>query len=136
MESNNDLKGLACDATKYPELFKYLPWGSFMLEHTKHLINAEVIENRNTFVEQLGITQRVKACNMPEYIRKEFEKCKRVDHMELYLQEDDMYVLVSSLYPRDRIEYDYKEHRWCPHDPIYAKSALTFIKLVPMRKNK
>ena len=57
MQSNNDLKGLACDATKYPELFKYLPWGSFMLEHTKHLINAEVIENRNTFVEQLGITQ-------------------------------------------------------------------------------
>jgi len=90
------------DKTENKKIFKTTYWGNFSLknrsdEDLKEL--DEIVKNRNNFINDYNIKNIVnkRPVKLHEYI-KELEQKNKLDHVEIYLTNDDKYLILNSPY--------------------------------------
>ena len=126
------------ERTRYPKIFKGSYWGGHIQDHPG---DDEVIENRNQFIPEYGITRRIS--DVPQYIRKILGtyggiKNSLLDHIEVYYNFNaKQYIIIVSPYIwpernedwEKAIEY-FSSNNFKLYKPLYAKSASTFIRVI------
>lgn len=115
------------EATDYPNIFNKTYWGNF--EATQN--DSELVKNRNKFVHDYDISsicsiQKVEDYKM--YLRNHPTMRKYFDHLEAYMTNDDMIIIVNS--PYDHIlKYDVdnfkKRFGFDQIYPLYDEHAIT-----------
>ena len=90
--------------------------------------------NRNNFISKYNIKKRVKCC--PRYIILELIKLNCGDHNEIYLTNDEDYILISSPYTNNEKYFNENNPGWNRIEKLYSIDALTFMKVVPMKKKQ
>jgi hypothetical protein len=119
--------------TNYPNIFKNTYWGKFNLLDNNYHISEDIFLNRNNFIE----TNNIKSCvqKRPYYIEVELNKLKKWDHIELYITNNNEYILVSSIYGNDYND-DYIKLNWSSTNKLYSIEAFTYIKIFPILSKK
>ena len=120
--------------TKYPQIYTSVYWGNFVYDISNHnMINDNIIENRNKFIEDYNIKNRPKN-DIPYKIREKYitsiEKNKGYifDHIEYYRTYDKKYIIVSSPYlDNDEI---YINLGWVKIYKLYSTDSSTYIKFI------
>jgi len=121
--------------TKYPRIYNDVYWGNFVYEPSSvhNMINGNIIENRNKFVEDYNIKSRPKN-GIPYKIKEKYittiqeKEGKIFDHIEYYYTHDKKYILVSSPY-NDKDEI-YSNLGWEKINKLYCTCASTYIKFI------
>lgn len=114
-----------------PSLYKNTYWGQNRYDDN----NSSIIENRNYFATQMGLTQCVYN-KRPAYIFDEIDaltplRCN--DHIEVY-RTDDAYVILASPYtPAVEDKRAVLDLGWYEVVPLYSPHATTFVKVIPLR---
>ena len=111
----------ARDATKYPALFQNY-WGSFTIKKND-TITPEIIENRNRFVEEFGISKQVNYQALWP-----FTSNSNFDHQEKYKTRNGKIILICSNYFGD-----YPATHWLKmkiYNKLYSTEATTFIRIL------
>ncbi len=122
------------ELTKYPRLYKNTYWGSFGSD--SYDVGPEIISNRNKFAEKYNLKRLTN--RMYKSVAKEFDGSNgntcSFDHVEVYVDFNGNYVIVSSPYCND--DFKYLRLGWSCYDQLYSGQASTYIKVVLSDKNK
>jgi hypothetical protein len=115
-----------CERTKHRKIFAETYWGHFKCE-----LDQQYIDNRNEFVEELGIKSSYK---FPKYMYSRFSEVMersnpyRFDHIETYKTKDNKCVIVNSPYhTREEDEKALQELGFVKYKPLYGDGATTYI---------
>lgn len=122
--------------TKYPRIFENVYWGCFKVnEISAKDFLPDIIDNRNAFVEKLGIVRQKSyagfddVCYCSPYRdinnQKLADKNGEMDHPEMYVTRNKMIVMICSNYncpPPEVVEM-----LQCPD--LYSHSAKTYIRV-------
>lgn len=87
------------ELTKYKKIYSSTYWGAFDTE-SNDLINANIIENRNYFIEENNIKRKIKQNYLPRYILEFIDTLPKqfIDHVEVYKNEDKKIIIITSPY--------------------------------------
>lgn len=117
------------DKTEKKKIYQNTYWGQFSLkDRTQEELNEleEVVLNRNRFVKEFKIKSIVNKCpvKFDKYLNK-FKNSNKTDHMEIYLTNDDKYIILNS-------PYDPDEKKVPDMQKIYKmyNNAYSFIKII------
>jgi len=117
------------DKTENKKIFKTTYWGNFSLknrsdEDLKEL--DEIVKNRNNFINDYNIKNIVnkRPVKLHEYI-KELEQKNKLDHVEIYLTNDDKYLILNSPYDPDEKKVPDMQKIYCLYN-----GANSYIKIV------
>ena len=116
------------DCTKYPKIYDGTYWGHFKASESYHLIDPQIIENRNNFINDYHIKR---SCSKD---LKKFDKYLQFkdephlfEHVEGYYTTDKKHILVCSPYG-ERPTLLTKGWKQIP--PMYSTSVTTFMKQI------
>lgn len=123
-----------CDETEYPHIFANTYWGSLpTCSLNETTIDASVIEHRNSFVTTYLSSAYIS--DVPSRIRDELFHAWH-DHVEVYFSTAlNAYLCASHPYVhnnehRARLLEEAKRDGFEEFLPMYAKNALTLVKVV------
>jgi hypothetical protein len=114
------------DLTKNPKLWRCY-WGNFKAEENKDSINAEIIENRNSFEKEFGLKKLIDFPRGGGFVNSTH------DHSEIYSCEDGKIIFVCSNYG-DKKPDKAEELGMKLYSKIYSKEATTWISIFPDKK--
>ena len=113
-----------CERTKYRKIFARSYWGHFKCE-----IDQSIIDNRNEFVEEIGIKSYY---IMPKYMHRRFEhmmdrkNSSMFDHIETYKTKDNKCVIVNSPYcVTEETEQKLNEMGYVNYKSLYSEVGRT-----------
>jgi hypothetical protein len=107
--------------TNYPRLFKNTYWGQFDADNG--LLSQSIIKNRNDFVDDYEINEKVKHTKTVRKFLHHFTPKGFIDHLEIYKNTHNDYVILTS-------PYQWKEEcpkYFCQIDRLYNVEALTYV---------
>lgn len=123
--------------TEYNKIFENTYWGKFSLqgrkeEDIKEL--EEVVKNRNQFVKDYDIKKIVlkKPVKLREYITN-MEKSNVLDHVEVYEQNNNNYLILNSPYDPDEKKVPDMEKVYKLYN--HAKSFIKIVKRDELKRN-
>jgi len=148
------------ELTAYPKIFRKTYWGGFPVRQNKP--EPDVIENRNRFINDYDIKDRVK---LPNYIYKELwniilnvkpelrisrreeiqyhyyssiirNRCKSTifDHEETYITKSGDYIIIYSPYEASDSGTKLEEFGFERIYNLYGNSSYTYMMIIPKRR--
>lgn len=110
--------------TKKPNLFKNTYWGQF----DKKNIDNEIVLNRNRFVIDYDIKKKSSLNKEVYFYLKELIELNVIDHLEIYKNRNNEYVVVISPYTKKH-DTIFKSCGFKEIYKLYNNNAYTYIRV-------
>jgi len=122
--------------TNYPKIYGATYWGAFNINSNP--ISDTIIQNRNEFISKYNIsnikTRPIK--KIVDYISKLQNGNLLYDHIEVYITNDNKYLILNSPYgsSKENIEQFATKDGWIHIDNMYSDDTESFIKYIDKKK--
>ena len=118
--------------TKYSKIYSDTYWGAFKLnDHLESTGIAQIIQNRNQFIEEYNIKKCVSHNKSINKYRKILDEEKtKTDHLEFYKTIDDNIIVINSPYMIEGSESENEllKTGWEKIEKLYFNEASTYIR--------